>query len=54
MSGNVYVLQLADGRHVKMTVEGYYTPLSAQQTCNSTGNMSGTGAHFTIKWAFLP
>jgi len=54
MTGNVYVLQLADGSHVKMVVEGYYSPLSAQATCNTTGNMAGNPANYTIKWAFLP
>ena len=55
MTGNVFVLALADGRHVKMQVTSYYTP-SVQTTCDTTGmapTPSGAG-HLVLKWAFLP
>jgi hypothetical protein len=52
---NVYVVKLADGRHVKLQILSYYDA-APQQTCNATGNVpqpSGA-AQFRIKWAFLP
>ncbi|WP_240359636.1 HmuY family protein [Pyxidicoccus trucidator] len=55
MTGRVFVIRLADGRHVKLEVTSYYEP-SAQQVCNQTGSVpqpSGSGA-IRIKWAFLP
>jgi len=54
MTDNVYVLALADGRHVKLQVLSYYTP-SVQVTCNDTGSAptpSGSGK-IVIKWAFI-
>ncbi|QSQ12778.1 HmuY family protein [Myxococcus landrumensis] len=55
MTGQVFAVRLADGRHVKLEVTGYYEP-SAQQVCNQTGSVpqpSGSG-QLRIKWAFLP
>ncbi|MCK8498799.1 HmuY family protein [Myxococcus fulvus] len=55
MTGQVFAVRLADGRHVKLEVMGYYEP-AAQQTCNETGaapTPSGSGS-IRIKWAFLP
>lgn len=55
MSGDVFVLHLADGRLVKLQVTSYYEP-SAQETCNQTGSApqpSGS-AQLRLKWAFLP
>lgn len=56
MTGNVYVIRLADGRFVKFTIEAYYAPLSAQETCEQTGQhpSGGTSAVFTVRWAFIP
>lgn len=54
MTDNVYVLALADGRHVKLQVLSYYTP-AVQVTCNDTGaapTPSGSG-NIRIKWAFI-
>lgn len=54
MTGNVYVIELANGRHVKLEVETYYSA-SAQQTCNETGSApmpSGSG-NFQILWGYL-
>jgi hypothetical protein len=55
MTGNVYVVQLADGRSVKLQVVAYYS-LAAQMACDATGTVpqpSGS-ANFTLRWAFLP
>jgi len=54
MSGNVYVLELASGRKVKLEVETYYSPEN-QDICDSTGSVprpSGSG-NLQILWAFL-
>lgn len=55
MSGNVYVVKLADGRHVKLQVKSYYPPANQDlcQTTNSVGMPTGAGA-VRIRWAFLP
>jgi hypothetical protein len=55
MTGNIYVIQLADGRHVKVQVLSYYEP-AAQQMCetsNSLPSPSGS-ANIRLRWAFLP
>lgn len=56
MSGNVYVVRLADGRTVKLTVTGYYAPEEKQQYCEENGtnppDPSGS-ATFSVRWAFL-
>ena len=55
MTGNTYVLELASGRHVKLTVTSYYEP-SFQATCDSTGSvaMSGNGSgNIRFRWAFI-
>ncbi len=55
MTGNVFVVRLADGRHVKLEVTAYYEP-AAQQVCNETGSVpqpSGSG-QLRVRWAFLP
>lgn len=54
MTDNIYVVQLASGRHLKLQVLSYYSP-SAQETCDETGAApmpSGSG-NVRIKWAFL-
>ena len=54
MTGNVYVIELADGRHLKLQVLSYYTP-EVQTECDETGTAStpsGSG-NFRIQWAFL-
>ncbi|MCE9670660.1 HmuY family protein [Myxococcus stipitatus] len=57
MTGQVFILQLADGRHVKLEVVSYYEP-AVQTHCNTEGELpagtpSGSG-QFRVKWAFLP
>lgn len=56
MSHFVFVLALADGKHVKLEVEDYYTP-SIQDQCDTTDAVpqGDTGsANFIVRWAFLP
>lgn len=56
MSGHVFVVALADGRHVKLTVDSYYFP-AAQETCNTTDSVptSNNGsANYIVRWAYLP
>lgn len=56
MTNHVFVVELADGKHVKLIVDDYYTP-SVQMQCDTTGKipMSATGSgNFEIRWAFLP
>lgn len=52
MTGNVYVLQLADGRHVKLEVLSYYE--QGQEDCNQDdpSGISG-GGNLRVRWAFL-
>lgn len=55
MTGNVYVVSLADGRHVKLQVLSYYSPAN-QVLCDTESRVnmpSGSGA-LRMKWAFLP
>ncbi|EPX62811.1 hypothetical protein D187_006221 [Cystobacter fuscus DSM 2262] len=55
MTGAVFVLRLADGRHVKLQVMHYYDP-EPQRVCDETGEVpqpSGA-AQLRIRWAFLP
>jgi hypothetical protein len=63
MSGNVYVLQLADGRYLKLVVTEYYydagaaEPGAVQEQCDTTdevpeGDNGAANIHF--RWAFLP
>lgn len=54
MSGYVYVVALANGRHVKLQVLSYYS-LTNQEMCNTSGMVampSGAGA-IRVRWAFL-
>jgi hypothetical protein len=54
MDHNVYVVALANGRHVKLEVESYYSPAN-QELCDTTGTfMSPSGAgNMRVRWAFL-
>ncbi len=54
MSGYVYVVALADGRHVKLQVLSYYSP-AAQASCDTSATVpmpSGAGS-IRVRWAFL-
>lgn len=54
MTGNVFVVALPDGGHVKLQVLAYYTT-DNQRVCDETGKVplpSGAG-NVRIRWAFL-
>lgn len=54
MSGNVYAIELADGRHVKLEVLAYYDA-AVQESCNDGMGItmpSGSG-NVRIRWGFL-
>lgn len=55
MSGNVFVVRLADGRDVKLRVLSYYAP-DKQVTCDQTGTvpMPSGAAELRVEWAYLP
>lgn len=55
MTGNVYVVEKADGTRVKLLVTDYYEP-TAQETCNMTGAvpMGTPGGMIRMRWAFVP
>ncbi|MEO6953000.1 MAG: HmuY family protein [Polyangia bacterium] len=57
MTNNVYVIQTADGKSLKLTVEHYYTK-DVQTACDTTGMMSSAqetaAAHLGVRWAYLP
>jgi hypothetical protein len=55
MTGNVFVVALADGRQLKLQVTHYYEP-TAQEQCDQSGTVpdpSGA-ANYRLRWAFLP
>ncbi len=47
-----YLIQLADGRVIKLVVEAYYPPAD-QDECNSTGTTTAEGGYYTLRWAQL-
>jgi hypothetical protein len=55
MTHAVYVLSLADGRFVKLTVDDYYHP-DVQAECDASGTLlpSPGAANFVVRWAYLP
>ncbi|MBI4705690.1 MAG: HmuY family protein, partial [Deltaproteobacteria bacterium] len=55
VTGKVYVLQLASGRRLKLTVTHYYNP-PAQEQCQKEDKVpqQGSGAaNFQVRWAWL-
>ncbi len=54
MTGNVYVIALTSGRHVRFEVVGYY-PLDLQEMCESSMTLPtpSNAANFRVRWAFL-
>ena len=55
MTGNVFLVALADGRQVKLQVTHYYEP-TAQDACDTSGSVpepSGS-ANYRVRWAFMP
>lgn len=55
MTGNVYQLQLRDGRVLKLTVESYYHPnVQAECQANNATSTTPTGSgNVRVRWAFL-
>lgn len=56
MTGNVYVVRLADGRQVKLTVTHFYNE-DAQTECQEAETipmMNNGSANIRVRWAFLP
>lgn len=56
MTGNVFIVRLADGRTLKLTVTNFYDD-DAQESCQtqSTVPMGQTGSGtIRLRWAFLP
>jgi hypothetical protein len=55
MTHNVYAIALANGRHVKLEVLGYYNPAD-QTVCDDTGAMpttAGSSGNIRVQWAFV-
>jgi hypothetical protein len=55
MTNHVFVIQLANGRHVKLTIDRYYfanVQLECDTTDAATSTPTGSG-HFGLRWAFL-
>jgi hypothetical protein len=54
MTGNVYVVALRNGRHVKLQVTGYYSPAN-QERCQMdlAPEMPSGAANLRIRWAFV-
>ena len=46
-----HLIQLADGRVVKMVVEQYYA--EGQDTCNDSGSPGSDGANISFRWTFM-
>jgi hypothetical protein len=55
MTNNVFIIQTAAGKNIKLVVHDYYKNDAVQMTCNSGGTIpepSGSG-NYTVEWAFL-
>jgi HmuY protein len=50
-TGNVYLIQLADGRVAKLVIDEYYA--TNQATCNAAGGPGTGGGNFSLRWQFL-
>lgn len=50
-TGVPFVLELSDGRTLKLMVDAYYA--EGQAECNDSGAMGQQSAHFTWRWSFL-
>ena len=55
MTNKVFVVRLADGKHVKLQVMRYYDQTELQRSCDSgTASAVSGAAQLRVKWAFLP
>ena len=55
MTGNVFVVRPADGRHLKLTIASYYNDASQTQ-CQEEDTVpkSGSGAaNYQVRWSYL-
>jgi hypothetical protein len=52
-TGNVYILALKDGRHVKLEITQYYEGPDAQDQCNFNFTAAGEPARIRLRYAFL-
>ena len=52
-TGTPFLVQVADGRVLKLVVEEYYAN-GQQETCNETGSGGPDSGFFKIRWAWLP
>jgi hypothetical protein len=50
-TGVPFVLELHDGRTLKLVIDAYYG--EGQAGCNESGAMGQDSAHFTWRWSFL-
>lgn len=56
MTDHVFVLELANGRRVKLQVSSYYAP-ATQEKCDADGKIpqgDTSSANYIVRWAFLP
>jgi hypothetical protein len=51
-TGYPHIVQLADGRYIKLRIEQYYG--SDQETCNSSGSPGLDGGEIVLRWRYLP
>lgn len=54
MSYNVFLVELADGSHLKLMVTNYYEEPGQQQCQDTDASPSSGSAHIRFRWAFLP
>ncbi len=52
-TGTPFLVQVADGRVLKLVVEEYYSN-GEQEICNTTGTGGTHSGFYTIRWAWLP
>ena len=50
-TGMPFIVQLDDGRRLKLRVESYY--VGGQQTCNDEGTPGTGSANITLRWGFF-
>lgn len=54
MTGKTYVVQTRAGKHVKLTMTGYYSTEAAQASCQSSGSSGGApGGTIRLRWMYL-
>ena len=51
-TGYPHIIQLADGRTIKLRIEQYYG--TGQEECNSNNNPGSDSARIALRWRFIP